>query len=349
MNPLKKIYWFSFYHLSSPTVRYRGKYTTDFFTNNYGIKTELILPGHHLSSVLRFIRVYISALFSPRKGSLIVIQSVYRKSFYPTLLKILVKLRPGICFYDLDDADYLRYPPATIYYFLKNCKAVTVGSTELVKNLTRYNANTFLVTCPVPDLGIAKPTKNKILTLGWIGDFQKTHKQSLIASFFPALIHLPFPIHLILMGVVKPEEYEFLQSYFQPYTHITLEIPREIDWLNETAIQQKISTFDIGIATLLDDEFSRSKSAFKLKQCLNNGVPVLSSNIAENSLFIDPGKNGFLCDTPADFHQRILEIEAMTTQEYQQLCTYARNSHPRFNLTHFCEEYIKTYNQVTTR
>lgn len=344
---LKNIYWFSFYNLNSPTVRYQGKYTSDFFKKNYGIKTRLVIPGHNLTSLLQFIRAYISALLAPKRGSLIVIQSVYRTSTYPTLLKLLVKLRPGICFYDLDDADYLRYPPATIYYFLKNCKAVTVGSTELVKNLTRYNAHTYLVTCPVPDLNIVKKNKNSLLTLGWIGDFQKTHKQSLIASFFPALLHLPFPIKLVLMGVVKPEEFDFLQNYFQPYPHIHLEIPREIDWLNENAIQQKIAGFDIGIATLLNDEFSRSKSAFKLKQCLNNGVPVLSTNLAENNLFLDHGKNGFLCDTPADFHQRIVEIQAMTPGEYKMLCTHARNSHPRFNLTHFCEEYIKTYTRVT--
>src|SRR5438874_10982630 len=97
---LKFVYWFAFYNLNSPTVRYRGKYVVDFLKKNYGINSYLILPSHRLSTILFFIRAYFSALLFPSPGSLIVIQSVYTKSFYAATLKLLVRIRRKLCFYD---------------------------------------------------------------------------------------------------------------------------------------------------------------------------------------------------------------------------------------------------------
>lgn len=315
----------------------------DYLKENHGINSYLILPSYRPATILLFIKAYLSALLFPKKDSLIVIQSVYTKSLYATALKFLVMIRKKNAFYDLDDADYLRYPPETIYFFLKNCSAIMLGSSELVKNLSKYNQNTFLNTCPTKDLNIVKQTKNKVLTIGWIGDFTKGHKESLLNTFFPALIDLPFKVKLILMGVDRKEEFDFLTVYFKKFENISVEIPQNIDWMDEIAIQQKITTFDIGIATLLDNEFSRSKSAFKLKQCFNNGVPVLSSNIAENNVFIDHGKNGYLCETTADFRQRIIEFNEMDIDNYRIFSKNARNSIHRFDLTNFCDNLMRIY------
>ena len=251
--------------------------------------------------------------------------------------------------YDLDDADYLRYPPETIYYFLKNCSAVTLGSKELVINLSKFNTNTYWVTCPTKDLKIVKQQRSEVFTIGWIGDFTKGHKESLLNSFFPALVDLPFQSKLILMGVCREEEHEFLMKYFKPFKNIILEIPLKIDWHNETAIQQKIATFDVGIATLIDNEFNRSKSAFKLKQCFNNGVPVLSTNLAENNVFIVDGKNGYLCDTSNDFRKRIIEFNGMEYERYKTFSSNARSSISRFNLTNYCDNIINVFNDLQNK
>ena len=343
---LKFVYWFSFYNISSPTVRYRGKFTTDYLKENYNIPSYLILPSYKFATIFLFLKAYLSALLFQKKDSLIVIQSVYTKSKYATLLKFLVKIRGKNVFYDLDDADYLRYPPETIYYFLKNCSAITLGSSELVKNLSKFNKNTVLNTCPIKDLNIVKQTKNNILTIGWIGDFTKGHKESLLNTFFPALVDLPFQTKLILMGVDRKEEYVFLVEYFKVFPNVQVEIPQNIDWQNEIAIQQKISTFDIGIATLLDNEFSRSKSAFKMKQCFNNGVPVLSTNIAENNVFIEEGKNGYFCDTSNEFRKRIIEFNDMNADNYKVFSDYARKSIHKFDLKHYCDTMIATYENI---
>lgn len=345
---LKFIYWFSFYNLDSPTVRYRGQYSMEFFKSNYGINSFFIFPGYQPSIFFKFIRAYFSALFFRKKDSLIVFQSINSNFIYANALKFLLKIRKKNTVYDLDDADYLRFPPKTIFYFIKNCAMVTVGSTELLKNISKINKNTVLITCPTPDLKIVKQSKNNLLTVGWIGDLSTGHKESLLTSFFPALHNLPFKVKLILLGVAKKTDYAFLTDYFRLVKNILLEIPQDVDWKNETEVQQRIVGFDIGIATLLDNEFFRSKSAFKTKQCFNNGVPVLSSDIPENNLFVEHGKNGFLCSTPSDFRQRIIEINEMSKERFNLLSAGARNTIQKFNLTKYCEDFIQLYEGTNT-
>jgi glycosyltransferase involved in cell wall biosynthesis len=344
MNPkLKFIYWFSYYNPASPSFRYRGQYPLEFFKDKYAINSFISIPGYSPIKIFKFIKAYFSALFFRKANSLIVIQRINSNFIYANLLKFLVKVRQSDTIYDIDDADYLEYPPETIYYFLKTCSVITVGSHELAGNLSKFNKQIILSTSPTPDLKIVKKYKNKLLTIGWIGGFGGGHKEGLLKYFFPALKELPITIRLILLGVAKKSEYEFLTVYFEPFVNVLLEMPQDIDWLDEKEIQQRISIFDIGIATLLDNEMQRSKSAFKSKQYLNNGVPVLSSDIPENNLFIEHGKNGFLCSTPADFKQRIIEINQMDQDEYKLLSERARNSTPQFDLAKYCDNLIAIY------
>jgi glycosyltransferase involved in cell wall biosynthesis len=335
----KFIYWFAYYNLDSPSVRYRGKYPLEYLKNHCDIKSYFITPSYKPNKILHFLRAYFSALLFRKSNSLIIIQRIHSSFIYSTLLKFLIKVRPTNTFYDLDDADYLDYPPKTIYHFIENCSGVFVGSRELVKNHSKFNKNIQLNTSPTPDLGIIKTKKNSVLTIGWIGDFAGGHKEALMNFFFPALKELAFEIKLVILGVGRKYEsdFQFLTDYFKSATNINLEMPRNIDWNNETDIQKRISEFDIGVATILDNELHRSKSAFKLKQYLNNGVPVLSSDLPENNYFLNDGRNGFLCSSPEKFRQRIIEINEMSNADYMQLSIQARQSITNFNLTTYCE------------
>ena len=337
---LKFVYWFAYYNLNSPSVRYRGKYPLIYLKNNYGINSYFIIPGYKLKNIFQFFRAYFSALFFRKSNSIIVIQRINSNRIYSGLLKLLIRIRKSNTIYDLDDADYLEYSPETIYYFVKNCSVVSVGSHELVKNLTRLNKHIVLNTSPTPDLSITKKNKNSLFTIGWIGDFRGGHKEGMLTLFFPSLKNLPFKIKLILLGVSQKSEYDFLTDHFKTYPNVDLEMPQQINWTDEKDIQQRIIGFDVGIATLLDTELQRSKSAFKTKQYLNNGVPVLSSNISENNLFVEDGKNGFICSTPADFTKRMIEINGMNADKYQVLSENARNSISNFNLHAYCNNLI---------
>lgn len=330
---LKYIYWFAYYNLNSPSVRYRGMYPLELL-NTQNINYSLITPHYSLKNIFSFIKVYFSALLFRKSNSLIVIQRINSNFIYANLLKLLVKIRSENTVYDIDDADYLELPPETIYYFIKNCSSVSVGSRELQINLSRLNKNVHLNTSPTPDMQIIKSSRNEIFTIGWIGCFLGGHKKSMINNFFPALKQLPFKARMILLGV-SDIEYEYAKEYFKDFEDVIIEMPQDIEWRNENSIQNRIVEFDVGIATLLDDELHRSKSAFKLKQYFNNGVPVLSSDIPENNNFVLDGYNGFLCSTAGDFRNRLIQIQSMTNNDYRKLSDAARSTSESFNLHNY--------------
>jgi glycosyltransferase involved in cell wall biosynthesis len=331
---IKFIYWFAYYNIDSPSVRYRGKYPLDYLKSKYRVNSYFVVPGYSLNNVMRFLRAYFSALFFRKKNSMIVIQRIHSGFIYATMLKFLIKVRREKTFYDLDDADYLDYPPKSIFYFLRNCSVSFLGSRELMQNLSSYSPNLLLNPSPTPDLKIFKKKKNNLLTIGWIGDFDGGHRESMLNDFFPALKNLNFNFRLVLLGVGRKSDTDFsyLTNYFSNMPNITLEMPADIDWNNEKKIQQRISGFDIGIATLLDNELQRSKSAFKLKQYLTCGIPVLSTNLPENKYYVSHGKNGYVCTTPGEFAERIIEFYEMNDNEYMKFSKCARESARDFSL-----------------
>jgi len=340
---LKFVYWFAFYNPDSPSVRYRAQYPLDYLRNKHGINSYFIIPSYRLLLILKFIRAYFSALLFRKPNSLIVIQRLNTNFIYANLLRLLIKVQKSNTVYDLDDADYLENPPRTIFYYIKNCSALSVGSIELYKNLSRLNKNIHINTSPTPDLNITKKHRNPILTIGWIGEFGGGHKKSLMTYFFPALKELPFKVRLVLLGVIDESEYEFLTMHFKTLDSVVLEMPQDIPWRNEQYIQERIAEFDIGVATLLDNEIQRSKSGFKAKQYMNNGIPVLSQDLPENNCYVSHGHNGFLCTAPSDYRKRIIEIREMSHERYAELSHNCRQSIRNFDLEKYCRDFQTIY------
>lgn len=323
---IKFIYWFAYYHLDSPSVRYRAKYPLDFAREKLGIESSLIIPGYSAKRLIIFLKSYFSALLFPKAGSIIVIQRVRSNFIYSNLLKLLVKLRKDRTIYDLDDADYLEHNPNIIHYFARNCQYISAGSDEIVNYLCQYNRNVFHITSPIQDLGIVKKEKSETFTIGWIGGFEWGHKDSLYEFVFHAIRSLPFKCTFVLVGVTKSKDEKEIREYFENEGNIHLEIPREIDWNNEIDIQNRIKSFDIGIATLSNHPIQLAKSGIKAKQYMNNGVPVLSTNLMENNKIVKCDYNGFLCNSIEDFRNRMIQFKEMTPKEYAKFSKNARKS-----------------------
>lgn len=320
------IYWFAYYNLDSPSVRYRGKFPLDFFKEEKGIDNYFVVPSYRPKGMLLFLRAYLSALFFRKRNSLIVIQRVQSNFIYARLLKLLVLVRRKNTIYDLDDADYLEINPSTLYFFAKNCERIFAGSAQIKKHLSVHNSSIVFSTSPTVDLGIVKKNRNSVFTIGWIGGFGGDHKTSLIEWVFPAILHLDFPVRFTIIGVGKQEDIDFIRTYFSNNQKIEIDIPRAIDWKNEHDIQLRIVTFDVGIATLTNTELQLSKSGIKAKQYMNNGVPVLSTNLLENNTVVVDGYNGYFCSSVIDFEKRILQFAEMTETEYFSFSSNARHS-----------------------
>ena len=338
------IYWFAYYNLDSPSVRYRAKYPLGFAKKKLRIGSYFVIPGYSPAKAFKFIRAYLSALIFPGKDSLIVIQRVRSNFIYSNLLKLLVKFRKSMTVYDLDDADYLEHSPETIHFFAQNCNYISAGSEEIIKYLSQFNPRIYHITSPTPDLGIIKQQRSKAFTIGWIGGFGLGHSESLYEYLFPAIRRLPFNCTFILIGVTSQADREEIKSYFVNCSHVQLEIPTDIDWNNESAIQNRIKLFDIGIATLLPNPIQISKSGIKAKQYMNNGVPVLCNNQPENNKVVIDGYNGFICESADEFRSRLIEFKEMEPQEYWKFSRNARKSIKDFDHYKYFEDFDRIKN-----
>ena len=339
---IKHIYWFAYFNLDEPSVRYRAKFPLQQLKEKHGITFSIVYPGYSFQNISKFILTFFSALFFRKKNSIIVFQKFYTNGIYAKALKVLLFFRSQHTLYDIDDAEHTRQPTKTIHHFMKKCSACSAGSHSLIEYIKLFNQHVFLLTSPVIDHGITKERLEKTTTVGWVG-YYGAHRKSLTQLFFPALYDIDFPLKLILLGVEGKEEVQEIISYFKDNKNIIVETPLNLDWLNEESIYEIISTFDIGVSPLIDNEFNRSKSAFKLKQCLSCGVPVLGSRVGENKVFIQDGVNGYLCDTPYEYFEKIKLMKSFQNGSYSALSLNAKNTFPTFSIDNYCATFLNYF------
>ena len=292
-------------------MRYRGRYLLDALQAAHGVQATMIFPGYGWANVLFFIRFYLKVLLFRPRGSWIVIQKLYTRGIYARALRWLVRLRPQDTIYDLDDAEYLRHSPETLHFFLKHCSRVVVGSRELERYALQFNKAVHCIGSPI----IAQPafplTDNPILHLGWIG-FYNNHRVSIEELVFPALDQATTPLQLTLLGVDRPAQREAILARFQGHLFVQIDLPDAIDWQDEAGIYQRIAQWDLGLAPLLDTEFNRAKSAFKLKQCLAAGVPVAASPVGENLAVMRDGAHGFFFEDAGELLQKLAHFSQLS-------------------------------------
>lgn len=348
---ISHIYLFSSFNTQGVSTRYRGTHVLKEMELMSGISHSFVYPGYKITEILRFILAFFGILFFRKRNSLIIYQKIHSKGIYTFLLKVLLKLKPGNTIYDTDDADYFRFPPENINHFMCNCGLCTVGSQALADYTREWNKNVLLLTSPIIIHNELKIKRNKILHIGWVGDYGMndvetapySHKVSLGNIFFPILKDLKFEFKLTLLGIKNPKDKLEVEEYFKENTNIDLNIPMGIDWLDEIGLYRMIKDFDIGVSPMVDHEFNVAKSAFKAKQYLSCGVPVLASPIGENLKIVKDGYNGFICNTARCFRKKIIEFNEMKDTTYYQFRDNALLDIPKFRIDQYCRELLGYY------
>ncbi|HLP54152.1 MAG TPA: hypothetical protein VK151_03950 [Fluviicola sp.] len=272
-----------------------------------------------------------------------MIQRVSSFGVYAGLLKLLIRLRKSKhCFlYDLDDAIYEEIESdAQIRRFMERVDLVIVGSEELVNYARQWNHNVALITTPVVSTDLtAEPAATDQLTLGFIGCYWGTHYQNMLELVFPALSDLDFPVTLEIIGAEKQEERQLTEAFFAG-TNVTLRFKEISDWLDEKEINTAMLQWDLGLAPLKDTIVCRAKSAFKVKQYLNLGIPPVSTIIGENPKFIQDHHTGFLYTTIDELKTILKEFQQMPVAERAQLRANARSSASEFQLDKITREWL---------
>jgi glycosyltransferase involved in cell wall biosynthesis len=78
-------------------------------------------------------------------------------------------------------------------------------------------------------------------------------------------------------------------------------------WSEDTEAADVMS-FDVGIMPLTDDPWSRGKCGYKLIQVMACGIPVIASPVGVNRQIVEPGVNGFLAATDAQWLDAFIRL-----------------------------------------
>ncbi|MFZ6052005.1 glycosyltransferase [Halocola ammonii] len=208
----------------------------------------------------------------------------------------------------------------------------------------QFNSNIFKLTSPVLDHRKRTIEKSSsVLHLGWVGDFGVNkgplsaycHKRSFTELLLPALKASSYPLKLTILGIRNPMDAEEIRSALKDRENIELEFPGNIDWINEDEVYERISALDVGLSPLLNHDFNKAKSAFKVKQYLSCGVPVLASPVGENCLFVTPCENGFFCNNSNDFCEGIERFHTMDSELYGKYSMNALRTKEEYSVKQF--------------
>lgn len=348
---IKHIYWFAPYDLTCPSTRYRGKLPLEYLERQKNISYSFVYPQKSVLYIFKFLKIYFSILFKRKNNSLIVIQKVITSRYYAWMLKILIRIHSRFTIYDIDDAEYYRTNPETLDFFMKHCETVMVSSDALKRYAQNFNENILFQTSPVPFHSHQKKQGNDVFTIGWVGDFGNghevsksfSHKANLYQLFFPLFLKIEFPVKLILIGVKKEQDRQDILAFFKENSNIELEIPMDLNWAKDDWLYPKMTQFDIGIAPMLNHPFNQAKSAFKTKQYLSAGVPVIASDVGENRKFVLHQKNGLLASKPEEFMAMIRQFALMNDKEYQFYLNNTLVNHKEYSVQRYAERLIFFY------
>ena len=170
-------------------------------------------------------------------------------------------------------------------YLADRAKAAGAGRVMVVP--TVVDATAYRLRAPSSPAG-------RPLVIGWIGS--PSTWGDYMVPMLPMLTQLADTSGARILAIGAP----------QAPCHPAVDIRR---WSEETEVDQ-IREMDIGLMPLDDSPWSRGKCGYKLIQYMACGVPVIAAPVGVNVDIVEPGVNGFLASTEAEWRSAIATLQA---------------------------------------
>ncbi len=172
--------------------------------------------------------------------------------------------------------------------------AVTVGNAWLADYARKQNPNVTIIPSSV-DTNIyqpaAKKPKEKIV-VGWTGSSTSQTHLEMFAALLKEMTE-KFSVEIHVHSNRSPDLPDIPVVWHQ--------------WSPENEVEV-ISSFDIGIMPMPDDEWSLGKCSMKVLLYMSLGVPTVCADIGMNREVIQHGENGFLAKTSDDWLKAIEKL-----------------------------------------
>ncbi|MFC5269350.1 glycosyltransferase [Adhaeribacter terreus] len=175
---------------------------------------------------------------------------------------------------------------------------ISAGNTYLSNFALQFNKQVILNPTTIDTLNLHNEVKDqdtKRIVIGWTGTHTTLRHLAIVTPVIAAL-EKKYDFDFCVISNAAPE-LPLRSLKFKP-------------WKKETEIEDLLS-FNIGLMPLEDDAWAKGKCAFKALQYMALGIPAIVSPVGMNSEVVDNGKNGFICNTEAEWYNA---IETLLTQ-----------------------------------
>ncbi len=222
----------------------------------------------------------------------------------PVFEWIIAKILRKKIIYDFDDAIWI--PAVSEYnkkaFWLKSfgkvakiCRwsyRVSVGNHYLEQFAKKKNPNVVVVPTVVDTRTIHNKLQDQQAgkpAIGWTGTFSTLTYMDIV---FPVLKELQETHDFTFIVIADKDPQLPLKNY------------RFIRWNKDTEAEDLLH-FHIGLMPLYDDELSKGKCGFKAIQYMSLGMATVVSPVGVNSLIVDDGINGYVCNGPREWKEKL--------------------------------------------
>lgn len=190
---------------------------------------------------------------------------------------------------------WLKFPNKTGKIISYSTTVIT-GNNYLANYALMFNSNVKMIPTTI-DVNYHFSHKvikqNEKIRIGWTGTITTNNHLKLL---FPVLTELK----------KKYPQVELVMISNAPIADSSIEISYQ-PWNKSTEIED-LSSFDIGIMPLPDDEWAKGKCGFKGLQYMALEIPTIMSPIGVNTEIINNGVNGFLAISDADWIEKLSRL-----------------------------------------
>lgn len=223
--------------------------------------------------------------------------NIFERLFCRLNKNVFVDFDDAIFLLDISRANKMLHwlkNPKKINNTLKHCAVAIVGNEYLAQYACQYGKDVriFPTTLDLTTIKIDHRQKNPDkICIGWIGSTT-------------TIKHLEWAEPILRAIYEKYGDRIVFKVIADVPLHIE-DIPVDnVKWTKEGESEQ-LSSFDIGIMPLPDNEWTKGKCGFKGLQCMAYEMPVIMSPVGVNRTIVQDGQNGFLADTVEEWLEKV--------------------------------------------